>query len=168
MTKKMYSTSIQTPLGRMLAIADEQALYFLEFEERQGFKKSLARFQKKIGAVILSGTTQILDCIERELHEYFKGTLKTFNTPLIYLGTPFQKHVWSELQKIPFGETCSYLSLAVAVGRPTAFRAVAQANASNQLALIIPCHRVINANGALGGYAGGLHKKQWLLDHEKS
>jgi AraC family transcriptional regulator of adaptative response/methylated-DNA-[protein]-cysteine methyltransferase len=168
MTKKMYSTSIQTPLGRMLAIADEQSLYFLEFEERQGFRQSLARLQKKTGAVIVSGSTKILVSIERELHDFFKGTLKVFNTPLSYLGTPFQKQVWSELQKIPFGETCSYLSLAAAVGRPTAVRAVAQANASNQLAVIIPCHRVINANGALGGYAGGLHKKQWLLDHEKN
>ena len=87
---------------------------------------------------------------------------------MFLLGSPFQKQVWEELKKIPSGETRAYLAIAKAVGRPTACRAVANANGANQLAIIIPCHRVINTNGELGGYGGGIARKQWLLDLEKN
>jgi len=102
-----------------------------------------------------------------ELNQYFEDKLQSFQTPLTFLGTPFQKQVWEELLKIPAGETRSYSEIAIAIGRPSAFRAVAQANGANQLALIVPCHRVINADGQLGGYGGGLTRKKWLLDHER-
>lgn len=93
--------------------------------------------------------------------------LHSFTTLLRLLGTPFQKRVWQELLNIPYGETRSYSEIAVSVGRPAAYRAVAQANGANQLAIVVPCHRVINANGDLGGYGGGLSRKEWLLAHEK-
>ncbi len=83
------------------------------------------------------------------------------------MGSPFQKQVWKALQQIPHGQTCSYADLAAAIGKPTACRAVANANGANQLAIVIPCHRVINSDGKLGGYGGGVSKKQWLIDHEK-
>ncbi len=98
---------------------------------------------------------------------YFKGKLREFNTPIHLMGTSFQAQVWNQLLKIPYGETRSYLEQAKAIKKETAYRAVANANGANQLAIIIPCHRIINNNGKLGGYGGGTEKKKWLLEHEK-
>ena len=117
---------------------------------------------------MIPGRTPITDDIEAELKAYFDGTLTQFKTPLSTTGTAFQNNVWKALQDIPYGESCAYSDLAVAVGNEKAVRAVASSNANNGLALIIPCHRVIGKDGGLGGYAGGLDKKQWLIDHEKS
>jgi AraC family transcriptional regulator of adaptative response/methylated-DNA-[protein]-cysteine methyltransferase len=97
---------------------------------------------------------------------YFSGVNHEFITPLALLGSPFQVQVWEELIRIPKGETRSYAQLASAIGRPSAYRAVARANGANQIAIVIPCHRVINSSGELGGYGGGIKRKQWLLDHE--
>ena len=105
--------------------------------------------------------------IENELRFYFEGTLTEFKTPTHLLGSPFQQLVWRELLRIPCGQTRSYLEQAGAIGRHKAYKAVANANGANQLAVIIPCHRIINSNGSLGGYGGGLARKQWLLDHEQ-
>lgn len=104
----------------------------------------------------------------RQLNAYFDGNLKTFDLPLNPQGTPFQKQVWNGLLRIPFGETWSYKTLAEHVERPQGFQAVGQANGKNPIAIIIPCHRVVNANGQLGGYAGGLDKKKMLLKLEGS
>jgi len=102
----------------------------------------------------------------RELDEYFSGTRKTFDVPIMLKGTPFREKVWAQLEHIPFGETISYLELANRVGNPKASRAVGSANGKNSIWLIIPCHRVITSDGSLGGYAGGLWRKEWLLEHE--
>lgn len=158
---------LDTPLGPMIAIADEEALYLLEFVDRRGLEREVERLRKKTGSAIIPGVTKPIRQIENELKLYFEGTLSQFKTPIHYLGSPFQKHVWDELKLIPPGQTRSYSDIANAVGKPSAFRAVAQANGANQLAIIIPCHRVINANGELGGYGGGLTRKRWLLNHEK-
>lgn len=158
---------IDTPLGPMIAIADEQALYLLEFVDRRGLEREVERLRKKIKSAIIPGLTAPIQSIEKELKKYFEGSLIEFKTPLIFLGSPFQKRVWEELKKIPFGETRSYSEIATEMGQPTAFRAVANANGANQFAIIIPCHRVINANGELGGYGGGLTRKKWLINHEK-
>ena len=98
---------------------------------------------------------------------YFEGKRQDFKTPLFLLGSPFQKRVWEELMKISPGKTRSYAEIAMAIGKPTAYRAVANANGANQLAIVIPCHRVINSNGELGGYGGGIARKKWLIDLEK-
>lgn len=158
---------LDTPLGPMIAIADDAALYLLEFVDRRGMEREVERLRQKVKAAIIPGNTAPMQSIEKELKAYFEGQLTEFQTPLCLLGSPFQKQVWEALQQIPSGETRSYLHIAKAVGRPTAFRAVAQANGANQLAIVIPCHRVINANGDLGGYGGGLTRKTWLLQHEK-
>lgn len=158
---------LDTRLGPMLAISDEKTLYLLEFIERRGLEREIERLRHKMKAAIIPGRTAPIDSIEKELNQYFAGDLTTFNTPIIMLGSPFQQHVWEELKKIPFGETRSYLELAKAIHKPSAFRAVANANGANQLALIIPCHRVINTDGGLGGYGGGIARKQWLIEHEK-
>jgi O-6-methylguanine DNA methyltransferase len=104
--------------------------------------------------------------LQTELKAYFSGKLKRFKTPIQFVGTPFQMRVWQELENIPYGETRSYMEIAEAIGKPTAFRAVAQAIGANPLLLIVPCHRVINADGKLGGFSAGIHRKQWLLSHE--
>lgn len=105
------------------------------------------------------------DCVQ-QLQDYFSGTLKNFNLKLKPEGSSFQKKVWNELQNIPFGKTISYLELSKRLGDVKAIRAVANANGKNPLWIVVPCHRVIGSDGSLTGYAGGLHRKQWLLEHE--
>jgi AraC family transcriptional regulator of adaptative response/methylated-DNA-[protein]-cysteine methyltransferase len=161
----LKSSLFDTPLGSMLAIADEEKLYLLEFIERRGLQRELERLRTK--AAIVPGAAEPIELIKRELKAYFAGEGVAFKTPIVLPGTTFQQSVWSELQKIPCGETRSYRDLAVSLKKPTAFRAVALANGANQFAIIIPCHRVIKANGDLCGYGGGVVRKQWLLDHEK-
>lgn len=168
MHKKLYLSLFDTQLGQMIAIADEQILYLVEFVDGRGVDREIEKLQDKMQATIISGRTFIIDLIEKEMQYYFDGTLSTFTTPMQLTGSPFQQSVWRELQKIPYGQTISYLELAIRIGNPRACRAVAQANGANQLAIIIPCHRVINANGNLGGYAGGIARKQWLLNNEKN
>jgi len=158
---------LDTRLGPMIAISDEDALYLLEFVDRRGLEREVERLRQRTKSAIIPGSTNPIKSIEKELSQYFDGKLKKFNTPLFFLGSLFQKDVWEALKKIPYGETYSYLDIAKAVSRPTAFRAVANANGANQLAIIIPCHRVINTGGDLGGYGGGLTRKKWLIDHEK-
>ncbi|MES2345699.1 MAG: methylated-DNA--[protein]-cysteine S-methyltransferase [Chlamydiota bacterium] len=162
----LKQSRLETALGSVITLVDEEFLYLLEIEGRGGLDKDIEKLQKKTGAEIVPGSTPITALIEKELKLYFEGKLQTFKTPLATFGTLFQRRVWKELQKIPFGETRSYADIARILGRPTAFRAVAQANRSNRVAIVIPCHRVIYADGTLGGYAGGLEHKRWLLDHE--
>jgi len=158
---------LDTRLGPMIAIGDEKALYLLEFVDRRGLEREVERLRQCTKSAILPGITEPIRSIKRELNLYFEGKLKEFKTPICFLGSPFQKRVWEELKKIPYGETCSYAQLAVTIGRPSAFRAVANANGANQFAIVIPCHRVINSNGDLGGYGGGLPRKKWLINYEK-
>lgn len=159
---------IDTKLGPMIAIVDDTGLFLLEFIDRRGLEREVERLRKKLRAAIIPGENAILQQIETEITTYFAGKLTVFKTPIHQVGSPFQKRVWEELQKIPPGETRSYLDIAKLIGKPTACRAVARANGTNQLAIIIPCHRVINTNQELGGYAGGVVRKQWLLTHEKN
>ncbi len=165
--KILKASWLDTRLGPMVAIGDEEALYLLEFVDRRGLEREVERLRQRTRSAILPGTTAVIQSIKNELSQYFESTLKTFKTPLYLLGSPFQKHVWEELQRIPYGETRSYAQLAVTIGKPSAFRAVANANGANQFAIVIPCHRVINSNGELGGYGGGLPRKKWLIAHER-
>lgn len=155
-----------SPHGTMLAVADEDALYMLEFTVRKNLDLQMRRLAKKTGRAILPGRTGITDQIKAELAAYFAGDLTGFETPVALLGTAFQTRTWEALRAIPCGQTRSYKDLADAVGNPKGFRAVANANANNRLAIIVPCHRVIASDGGLGGYAGGLDKKRALLDLE--
>ena len=102
-----------------------------------------------------------------ELEEYFNGRLREFKTPVHFVGTAFQQRVWKSLCTIPYGETGTYAQQAQVIGRPFAYRAVANANAANHCAIIVPCHRIIKSNGDLCGYAGGVERKRWLLAHEQ-
>ncbi len=166
--KVLKADWLDTPLGPMIVVANEEALYLLEFVNRRGLEREVERLRKITGSVIIPGITRPIDSIKNELKQYFKGRLKYFITPTEMVGSPFQKRVWAELIKIPVGQTCTYSDIAKALGNPDAVRAVGSANGANQLAIVIPCHRVINSDGQLGGYGGGLVRKKWLLEHELS
>jgi AraC family transcriptional regulator, regulatory protein of adaptative response / methylated-DNA-[protein]-cysteine methyltransferase len=158
---------IDTVLGPMIAVADDDVLYLLEFVDRRGLEREIERLRRRTKAAIIPGCTGPIEAVEAELRRYFDGGLPEFTTPVALLGTPFQQRVWDELRKIPAGQTRSYMEIAAALGSPSAVRAVAQANGANQLAILIPCHRVIGADGSLTGYGGGLTRKNWLINHER-
>lgn len=166
-TAVLKAAWLDTQLGPMIAVADENTLYMLEFVDRRGLEREVERLREKTKSAIVPGSTEAIESIKTELQQYFEGNLTTFKTPLAYLGTPFQQTVWDKLQDIPFGQTQSYSELAATIGKPSAVRAVAQANGANQIAIVIPCHRVIGAGGELRGYGGGLTRKEWLIQHEK-
>lgn len=151
----------------MTAVGDDDALYLLEYGDRPGLERQIERLRTRTKAGIVPGRTRLIAQIEAELAAYFDGRSMRFETPLARLGSPFQTAVWDELRAIQPGQTRSYTDLARGVGRPDALRAVAQANGANPFAIVVPCHRVINADGALGGYGVGLGRKRWLLDHER-
>jgi AraC family transcriptional regulator, regulatory protein of adaptative response / methylated-DNA-[protein]-cysteine methyltransferase len=157
---------IDTILGPMIAIADEASLYVLEFVSGKGLERELHHLSRR-GFAIIPGKTLALASITTELKEYFKGTLTQFKTPYRVFGSPFQQQVWQALYQIPYGETRSYAEQSMSLGKPNSYRAVANANGANPLAIIIPCHRVIASDGTLGGYGGGLAVKRWLIEHEK-
>jgi AraC family transcriptional regulator of adaptative response/methylated-DNA-[protein]-cysteine methyltransferase len=163
----LYAKWFETPLGAMLALADDAGLALLEFVDRRGLERELEVIQRKLKRRILPGDHRLLTQIGDELGAYFAGRTLTFATPLALSGSPFQHAVWNELLTIPAGTTRSYAEIAIAIGRAPAMRAVGRANGDNRLCIVVPCHRVIGADGALTGYGGGLWRKQWLLEHER-
>jgi AraC family transcriptional regulator, regulatory protein of adaptative response / methylated-DNA-[protein]-cysteine methyltransferase len=164
----LYATWLDSPLGPMLAIADDRGLHIVDWVDRRGLERAIERLRAREKAAIVPGEHPFLTQIADELHHYFAGTLRVFNTPLAAWGTPFQNAVWQQLLAIPTGQTRTYAGLAEAMGAPAAVRAVARANGDNFRGIVIPCHRVIGSNGDLTGYGGGLPRKQWLLDHEQT
>lgn len=156
-----------TPIGPMYAVANDDGLVLLEFTDRRALETEFLGVKKRLNAVILPGQHPILSQTRTQIQEYFSGQRTTFSIPLQSPGTPFQQAVWQQLLKIPYGETTSYKGQAEALGKPKAVRAVATANGHNRLAIVIPCHRVVGSDGSLTGYAGGMHRKQWLLDWER-
>lgn len=151
--EKLYLGYYFSPLGPMAISFFDEALYGLTFVNRI---KGTALFSHPF-----------LFEIQRQLMEYFSGERKKFDLPLVYMGTPFQQSVWSSLLTIPYGETVSYKDVAISLGREKGFRAIGAANRANPISIIIPCHRVIGAEGDLVNYGGGLWRKRWLLSHEK-
>lgn len=158
---------LPSPIGPLLACADDRGLCFLEFTDRKGLPGQARTLQRHLGATVVPGDHAILDQIEDELARYFAGEPLAFQTPYLAPGTPFQESVWEALRAIPRGETCSYEQLAQSIGRPGSARAVGRANGMNRLAIIIPCHRVVRADGTLCGYGGGLWRKKRLLEIEQ-
>lgn len=162
----LRARQLTTPLGPMLAIASDDTLHLLEFTDRRMLATQLERVRKLFGAVITPGPARVLAQTERELEEYFAGRRKTFTVPLALKGTPFQEAVWRQLLRIPYGETRSYEQLARMARHAGAQRAVGTANGCNRIAIVIPCHRVIRADGTLSGYGGGVWRKERLLELE--
>lgn len=158
---------IETPLGSMFAGAVDDGVCFLEFADRRGFEGQLAALRSRRAGAIMPGTHAHLRRLRAELEEYFAGRRRRFSVPLVDPGTPFQRKVWDELRSIPYGETRSYQEIARAIGVPRAVRAVGRANGQNPIAILQPCHRVVNKDGRLGGYGGGLRRKEFLLRLER-
>lgn len=149
---------IDSPVGPLLVAADEQALHLIEFHAPRHPMARLAEWRVGDNAILARARTQ--------LDEYFRGTRTGFDLPLAPRGTPFQTRVWQTLAGIPYGQTISYAQLAQRVGKPTAMRAVGAANGRNPLPIVLPCHRVIGADGSLTGFGGGLPTKRFLLELE--
>jgi AraC family transcriptional regulator of adaptative response/methylated-DNA-[protein]-cysteine methyltransferase len=159
----LAATWLETPLGGMLAVAGDDGVRMLDFVDRRGLERAIARFR----APVVPGTNAHLEQLRRELAEYFAGTRSRFDVAVAPVrGTPFQRRAWEYLRKIPYGETRTYADEARAIGSPGAVRAVGSANGMNFVAIVVPCHRVIASDGSLAGYGGGLARKRWLLGHE--
>lgn len=165
-THCMVATLLTSPLGPLVTAATESGVCLLEFVDRRGILGQLKTLQRRIPRPVVPGRNEHIDALERQLEQYFAGERKSFDLPLAYPGTEFQLAVWRRLLEIPYGQTMSYEALARAIGRPGAQRAVGRANGDNRLAILIPCHRVVQKNGELRGYGGGLWRKRYLLDLE--
>lgn len=151
----------------MIAAATEEGICLLEFTGEKSLSADYESLEAVFNTQVKKGSNTHIRNLKKQLKEYFRGKRKDFDLPLEIRGTEFQKEAWKELMKIPFGATSTYLKQAEAINRHGALRAVGHANASNRIAIIIPCHRVIGSDGTLVGYGGGLKKKKWLLEHEK-
>jgi len=163
----LFAERIETPLGAMVAVADDEGLRLLEFTDRRALEKELPILRKRLRTNIVPGEHRHLDAIRSQLADYFSGKKLTFDIPLAPVGSPFQLRAWKILRSIPAGETRSYSWMAKQLGDENARRAVGRANGTNMICIVIPCHRVIRADGTLCGYGGGLWRKKWLLDHER-
>ncbi|HEX2859952.1 MAG TPA: methylated-DNA--[protein]-cysteine S-methyltransferase [Alphaproteobacteria bacterium] len=151
--------TMQSPMGELKLVASDKGLAAVLWENDDPQRVRLGTMTRDDGHAVLRE-------VERQLGEYFAGRRRVFELPLDMAGTAFQRSVWGELLKIPFGETRSYGQLAARLGNPKAMRAVGAANGRNPVSIIAPCHRVIGSNGTLTGFAGGLACKEWLLKHE--
>lgn len=159
---------LDTALGPMLAAAGDAGLCQLEFADRHELERSYAEMRRRFGLPVVPGENTMLRRLQQELEEYFSGTRREFTVPVMFRGTEFQERVWRELQRIPFGRTTSYEAVAKKIGSPSSVRAVARANGTNPLYLLVPCHRVIAKDGTLSGYGGGVWRKRMLLELERS
>jgi AraC family transcriptional regulator of adaptative response/methylated-DNA-[protein]-cysteine methyltransferase len=163
--KTIVTTVITSPLGPLAAATTDEGICLLEFEPRSD--RSEKWFAQQFDCAVVPGDHQNLRQLRSELVEYFAGRRTNFDVPIVMAGTEFQRRVWRQLCRIDFGKTCSYADIARQVGRPAGVRAVGQANGRNPICIIVPCHRVVNSGGKLGGYGGGLWRKQYLLDLER-
>ncbi|MDX2036049.1 MAG: methylated-DNA--[protein]-cysteine S-methyltransferase [Isosphaeraceae bacterium] len=157
--------TIESPVGPLTAGIAGDAVCLLEYR-RACLADQIGSLERQLRRECVTRRVPLHDRLERELDDYFQGRSTRFGLPLLYPGTPFQERVWSALLRIPYGSTWSYERLAVEIGNPDAQRAVGTANGRNRISILIPCHRVINKSGALGGYGGGLERKQMLLELE--
>src|SRR5215468_10303168 len=158
---------LESPVGPIVTAANKSGICLLEFTDRRMLETQFRTLKKLFSCAIVPGENAHLKTLKNELEKYFAGHLKSFSVPLVFPGTPFQERVWNELLRIPYGVTRSYEDLARSIGVENAQRAVGTANGRNRIAIVIPCHRVVNKDGKLGGYGGGLWRKQYLLDLER-
>jgi len=165
---RLVTESIDTPIGRVIAIAGDAGICVLEFLEERESPSSAAAFARRYGEPARSRADARLDRLRGELDAYFRGALRRFESPLDLRGTPFQRSVWTRLARTPYGATITYAQLAARAGRPSAVRATGHANGRNPVSILVPCHRVVGTDGALHGYGGGLWRKRWLLELERS
>jgi methylated-DNA-[protein]-cysteine S-methyltransferase len=157
LTTDLLYTKLDSPLGELLLVGEGQSLHGLYMQEGRTAIRVRAGWREAEEPFAAAGT---------QLAEYFAGRRRSFDLPLTMTGNTFERRVWSALQEIPYGESISYGEVARRIGQPTAARAVGLANGRNPISVIVPCHRVIGADGSLTGYGGGLERKRFLLDLE--
>lgn len=162
----LVRTKISTALGSMVAVADNTAVYLLEFENRVALTGELRRIEGDSGSIGL-GSNPVLETLVAQLDDYFAGKSAAFQIPTFQRGTVLEEAVWQALKRIPPGQTRSYGDIGKIIGQPEKSREVGRANGANRISIVVPCHRVIGADGSLVGYGGGLWRKKWLLDHER-
>ena len=163
----LLAERIDTPLGAMIAVADDEGLRLLEFIDRRATQSELSILRKRLRTNVVPGEHSHLTATRQQLSDYFSGKNLEFDIPLAPVGSEFQLRAWEILRSVPAGETRSYSWMAKRLGDENARRAVGRANGTNMICIIIPCHRVIRADGTLCGYGGGLWRKKWLLEHER-
>ncbi len=167
MEKNIITTTYyETPCGRMILGSLNNHLCLCDWRNGKDRKQIDNRLKRLLKADYVEGNSDVLTIAIQQLDEFFANKRKTFTIPLLLAGTDFQKSVWTELQRVPFGQTISYAQIAANIGRPLSARAVANANGANAMAIFIPCHRVIGSDNSLTGYAGGLDTKRYLLQIE--
>ncbi len=159
---------LHSPLGPMVAVASDRGITLLEFVDRPSLRRELRVMRQRFDAPLTPGTNVYLQTLAQQLEQYFAGTRRAFDVALDLGGTEFQRRVWSCLLSIPYGETSTYQAIARELDKPGAARAVGSANGHNQIAIVIPCHRVIRADRSLSGYGGGVWRKRRLLDLEQA
>lgn len=161
-------TFYTSPIGKIVVVATDEYLMYLDFiEDDDDLNFVLEDISILFSSPLNNFSNSIISNTLNELDEYFKGSLKNFNIPTKTFGTTFQKQAWNELCNIPYGETISYKEQATRLNNPKAMRAVGGANGKNKIAIVIPCHRVVGADNSLTGFASGIWRKKWLLDHEE-
>lgn len=164
----MFLHSFSTPIGNMRAITSDSGLVLLAFCDEVVSSEDIQKYELEWNVKIQEKGNAIGVATENQLNEYFDRRRKVFELPLDFRGTDFQHSVWNALLKIPYGRTKTYSDQAKELGDIKAIRAVAHANGLNPIAVVVPCHRIVGSDGSLTGYAGGLHRKRWLLEHESS
>jgi AraC family transcriptional regulator of adaptative response/methylated-DNA-[protein]-cysteine methyltransferase len=164
----IWINRVATPLGSMIVGVHDSGLCLLEFAERRMLETQLTRLRQRMGRVFLPGDHPLMQQVKKQLDAYFEGTLRNFSIPLQAPGTAFQEAVWDALRQIPYGAMRSYSEIAATIDHPDAVRAVGRANGDNRIAIVIPCHRVVAADGELTGYGGGLWRKEFLLAMEQA
>ena len=164
----IYFRHLSTPLGNMLAGVYKNALCLLEFREATEFQPAFEPIIRETGAALSELHHPLLDEVEKQLKDYFERRRKEFEVPLYLTGTPFQKEVWNYLLTLEWGKKITYKDQALKMQNLSAIRAIAHANALNKIAIVVPCHRVIGTNGKITGYAGGLERKRFLLELERT
>jgi AraC family transcriptional regulator of adaptative response/methylated-DNA-[protein]-cysteine methyltransferase len=167
MRPALLAQRIDTPLGAMIAVADDEGLRLLEFIDRRATERELSVLRNRLRTSVVPGEHRYLDALRSQLGDYFSGKNLAFDIPLAPVGSAFQLRAWKILRSIPIGETRSYSWMAKKLGDVEMRRAVGRANGENMMCIVIPCHRVIRADGTLCGYGGGLWRKKWLLEHER-
>lgn len=158
----------KSPCGILLLGSIDDKLCLCDWQVEKHHDKVVQRIHRATDKRFITGITSVISQSINELDEYFSGIRKEFSIPLKFIGSEFQKQVWKELLNVPYGTTVSYREIARSIFKPTAIRAVANANGANALSIFVPCHRIIGSDNSLTGYGGGLHIKKFLLDLEKS
>ncbi len=162
----IYIQDIESPIGTLGAVVHDDRLVFLQFKDAVHYERDLKKCKQLLRKELVNKPHPLFAALQQQLNEYFAGNRQSFDIPIEFVGSPFQRRVWECLADVPFGNTFSYTEQAERCGQPTAVRAVSSAVALNKVLILVPCHRIISSDGNTGGYSGGTNRKQYLLQLE--